>query len=84
MRKRVLLALVLILALLLSTGCSLIVKDEEVDKQTVIIEVGDKTYTKGEIQEQTEYMLDYYEYAYSSYYGLAIHNQPDSPEPLGV
>lgn len=67
MRKRVLLSVLLVLALLATSGCSLIVKDEEVDKQTVIIEVAGQTFTKGEVQEQTEYLLDYYEYMYSMY-----------------
>ena len=69
MRKRVLLALVLVFALLASTSCSLIVKDEEVDKQTVIIEVAGKTITKGEVQDMTQSVLDYNEYMYSMYYG---------------
>ena len=67
MRKRVLLALVLVLALLASTGCSLIVKDPEVDKQTVVIEAAGQTFTKGEVQQQTDYLLDYYAYMYSMY-----------------
>ena len=69
MRKRVLLALVLVFALLASTSCSLIIKDEEVDKQTVIIEVAGKTITKGEVQDMTQQVLDYNEYMYSMYYG---------------
>ena len=69
MRKRVLLALVLVLTLLVSTGCSLIIKDEEVDKQTTIIEVAGKTITKGEVQDMTQSVLDYNEYMYSMYYG---------------
>lgn len=71
MRKRVLLAFVLILCLLMSTSCSLFVKDPEKDKQTVIIKVGDKTISKGEVQEEIEYMLDYYEYMYSMY-GITV------------
>lgn len=71
MRKRVILALVLVLALLASTSCSLIVKDAEVDKQTVIIEAAGKTITKGEVQEQVDYLLDYYESMYYMY-GMAF------------
>lgn len=67
MRKRVLLAFVLIVALLASTGCSLIVKDPEVDKQTVIIDVAGRTFTKGEVQEQVDYLMEYYDYMYSMY-----------------
>lgn len=71
MRKRVLLALVLILALVMSTSCSLIVKDEEVDKQTTIIEMAGQTITKGEVQDMTQQLLDYYEYMYTYYYGYS-------------
>ena len=46
MHKRGLLALILVIALLMTTSCSLIVKDEEVDKQTVIIEVGTTSITQ--------------------------------------
>ena len=67
MRKRVLLALVLVLALLASTGCNLIVKDEAVDRATVIVEVGNKTYTKGEINDQLELLMNYYAQMYAAY-----------------
>lgn len=70
MRKRVILALVLVLALLMSTSCSLIVKDEAVDLATVVIEVAGQTFTKGDVQEQTQAYLDYNEYMYSYYYGM--------------
>ncbi|MBR3873029.1 MAG: peptidylprolyl isomerase [Clostridia bacterium] len=70
MRKRMLLALVLVLAMVVSSGCSLIVKDEAVDRATPIIEVMGRTFTKGEVQEQIEYIHDYYESMYS-YYGMS-------------
>ena len=65
MRKRVILALMLVVALAVTTSCSLIVKDAEVDKQTVIIEVAGKTFTKGEVNQQVSQTLDYQEYLYS-------------------
>ncbi len=77
MRKRVILALVLVLALLASTGCSLIVKDEEVDRQTPIIEVAGKTFTKGEVLSQAENIMNYYEYMYSMY-GMSYDRTSDS------
>ena len=70
MRKRGLLALILVCALLLSTGCSLIAKNEEVDRQTVIIEAAGKTFTKGDVQAETDALLDYYAYLYPMYYGV--------------
>lgn len=69
MRKRVFLAWLLVVAMAVATGCSLIVKDAEVDKQTVIIDVAGKTYTKGEITPMVQNTLDYQEYMYSMYYG---------------
>lgn len=77
MRKRVILALVLVLALLASTSCSLIIKDEEVDRQTPIIEVAGKTITKGEVLAQAENVMDYYEYMYSMY-GMSYDRTSDS------
>ena len=67
MRKRVILALMLVVALILTTSCSLIVKDPEVDKQTVIVEVNGKTFTKDEVQANVEYQMSYMEYMYSMY-----------------
>ncbi len=78
MRKRVLLALVLVLALVMSTSCSLIVKDEAVDLATPVIEVAGKTFTKGEVKEQAEAYLDYNEYMYSYYYGMPYDRNSDS------
>lgn len=77
MRKRVILAFVLVLALLASTSCSLIIKDEEVDRQTPIIEVAGKTITKGEVLAQAENVMDYYEYMYSMY-GMSYDRTSDS------
>ena len=67
MRKRVMLTLMLLVALLVTSSCGLIVKDAEVDKQTTIIEVLGKVYTKAEVTEQVNSVLDYQEYLYSLY-----------------
>ena len=67
MRKRVILAFMLVFALVAASSCSLIIKDEEVDKQTPIIEVAGKTFTKAEVNEQVEAVMDYEEYMYSMY-----------------
>jgi parvulin-like peptidyl-prolyl isomerase len=67
MRKRIFLAVLLVAALVLSTGCSLIVKDEAVDAQTTIIEVAGKTYTKAEVQTAVDNTLSYQQYIYSMY-----------------
>lgn len=71
MRKRVILTLMLAAALVVTTSCSLIVKDEEVDRQTTIIEVAGRTITKAEVNEQVEAVLDYQEYMYYLY-GLSF------------
>lgn len=77
MRKRVILVFLLVIALVATSSCSLIVKDEEVDKQTTIIEVAGKTITKGEVNEQTEAVLDYQEYMYYLY-GMSFDRTSDS------
>lgn len=69
MHKRVVLALMLVFALVMSTSCSLIIKDEAVDMATPVIEVAGQTFTKGEVKQLTESYLDYNEYMYS-YYGM--------------
>ncbi|MGN0972350.1 MAG: SurA N-terminal domain-containing protein, partial [Aristaeellaceae bacterium] len=64
MHKKALLALLLVMAMALS-GCTLIEKDLAVDRATEIIRVGDTVYTKGQIQDETEYQLNYMAYYYS-------------------
>lgn len=49
MQKRTFLAILMAAILLVTAGCSLIVKDEEIDKQTVIVTVAGKTLLKGEL-----------------------------------
>ncbi len=66
MQKKALLALLLAVTMLLS-GCALIEKDENVDRATVIIKVGDNEHTKGEIKDQVDYQLNYMSLLYSMY-----------------
>ena len=72
MQKRLLLALLLALTLILS-GCSLVVKDKAVDEATEIVRLGDTVYTKKEVLAKVddelydEYMNAYYMY----YFGLS-------------
>lgn len=51
MSKKVILASLMAMVMLLS-GCALIEKDEAVDAATVIITVGDTTFTKAQVQNQ--------------------------------
>ncbi len=67
MRKRALLAMLMIAVVVLTTSCNLIVKDATVDAQTVIIEVAGKTITKAEVQVATQNTLSYQQYLYSMY-----------------
>ena len=64
MRKKALLA-VLMAAVLLLSGCTLIVKDQAVDNATEIIRMGDRVVTKKEVKEQVDSVLQYNEYMYS-------------------
>ena len=66
MKKQAMLALMLALTLIL-TGCTLVQKDPAVDAATEILRLGDQTVTKGEIQEQVDYQLQYMAYLYSMY-----------------
>jgi len=56
MRKKMLLAVMMAMVLLLS-GCALVVKDQAVDNATEIIRMGDKVITKAQVKEQTEVQL---------------------------
>jgi len=66
MQKKALLALMLALALALS-GCALVKKDLDVDNATEIINYKGQVVTKGEIQNQVNYQLNYMAYMYSMY-----------------
>jgi len=66
MRKKAILALVLVSAMLLSS-CALVEKDMAVDNATVIVELGDKTVTKVQVSNTLEYQLQYMAYMYSMY-----------------
>ena len=71
MHKRALLACLLVVAMLLS-GCSLVKKDLEVDAATPILTVGEKVFTKGEIQSAVNSYLAQMQSYYSQYYGQNI------------
>ncbi len=68
MHKKALLALMLVMAVMLS-GCALIKKDAAVDAATEIIRLGDQVVTKAEIQSEVNYQLQYMQQLYSQYYG---------------
>ena len=71
MRKKALLAILLVATLLLSS-CNLIVKDEAVDAATVILKLGEKEITKSEVKDATQNVLaEYYQY-YSMLYGTQL------------
>ena len=70
MKKRALMALLLVMALCLSS-CALIVKDKEVDAKTVILKLGDEEITKAEVQNATNSML-YQQYQYYAMLGSDI------------
>lgn len=66
MQKRAILALMLALAMLLSS-CSLIVRDEEVDNARVIVRVGETEHNKAEVKAMVDYQLAYMSYVYAMY-----------------
>ena len=63
MQKRVILALMLALTLILS-GCALIEKDAAVDAETEIIRLGDQVVKKGELKPELDNMLNLYKMIY--------------------
>lgn len=67
MRKRVVLALLLVAAMVVTSSCSLVVKDAEVDAQTPIITVVGQTFTKGEVNALVQNSLNYQASLYSTY-----------------
>lgn len=78
MKKRIMLALLLVFLLALTSACSLIVKDPEVDKQTVVLEVNGQPFLKGDVQQLIENELDYQVYLYSYQYGETLdRNDPE-------
>lgn len=71
MKKKVLLAVLLAMTLMLSS-CALVVKDPEVDAKTVILTLGDKEITKAEVQAATNEALYNMYSQYYSYYGYQL------------
>lgn len=74
MRKKALLALMMAAVLLLS-GCNLIVKDQAVDDATEIIRMGDQVITKAEVKKTIQYVSDM-----EAYYQQVIYGQQVDPE----
>jgi parvulin-like peptidyl-prolyl isomerase len=71
MRKYALLAVLMAFVVAFTSGCGLIVKDAEVDAQTVIIEVAGQSIVKADVRQAIENVLDYQAYMYS-YYGVSF------------
>ncbi|MCL1854555.1 MAG: peptidylprolyl isomerase [Clostridia bacterium] len=67
MHRRVAFTLMVAAILLITSGCALIVKDPEVDKLTVIIEVAGRTFLKEEVASEAESELEEQEYIYAMY-----------------
>ena len=57
MRKKALLAMLLVMSLVLS-GCALIQKDAAVDAAQEILKLGDQVYTKAQVQERVQSELE--------------------------
>ena len=71
MRKKALLALMMAAVLLLS-GCNLIVKDQAVDDATEIIRMGDQVITKAEVKKTIQYFSDMEAYYQQLMYGQKV------------
>ena len=67
MRKRVFLAVLMIVVLVLGTGCTTATTSTSADDQAVIIEVAGTSYTKTQVANATQNVLSYMSYMYSLY-----------------
>ncbi len=70
MRKKAILALVLAAAMILSS-CALVEKDAAVDNATVIIELGNRTFNKAQVNNALDYQLSEMA-SYYSMFGMSI------------
>ena len=68
-RKKMILAMLMALTLLLSS-CALVVKDEKVDAAQEVIRLGDQVITKADVLGMADYQLQYNAMLYSAY-GMA-------------
>ncbi len=71
MNKKALLALLLALCMMLSS-CALVVTDPEVDAATPIVTIGEKVFTKAEVQQYVENYLVQLQQQYAQQYQYSI------------
>jgi len=71
MRKKALLAMLLVMSLVLS-GCALIQKDPKVDAAQEILRLGDQVYTKAQVQERVQSELESAALYNQLYYGTKL------------
>lgn len=71
MNKKALLALLLALCMMLSS-CALVVTDPEVDAATPIVTMGEKVFTKAEVQQYVENYLLQLQQQYAQQYNYSI------------
>lgn len=67
MRKRAILALLLVVVLAMTASCKLIVKDAEVDRQTVIAEVAGQQIIKQDVETEVASVMNMQAYYYYQY-----------------
>lgn len=80
MNKKIIVVLSLVIVAMISlSSCDLIVKDPEVDKKTVIVELGDENITKEEINNTIEQIKFYYQNQYGNSVDL---NSPEYKENI--
>ena len=80
MNKKIIVVLSLVIVAMISlSSCDLIVKDPEVDKKTVIVELGDENITKEEVNNTIEQIKFYYQNQYGNSVDL---NSPEYKENI--
>ena len=87
MRKKItLLFLLLLVASLTLSGCSLVVKDAVKDAAQIILDVNGETVTKGDylkkLTEEENYLANYHSYYYQmyQYYGISGYSMPSAEQ----
>lgn len=80
MNKKIIVVLSLVIVAMISlSSCDLIVKDPEIDKKTVIVELGDENITKEEVNNTIEQIKFYYQNQYGNSVDL---NSPEYKENI--
>ena len=72
MKKVFALAALLLMLVLVLSGCNLVGHDDALDAAQIVATVNGKEITKGEWKSYRDYMVNYYQQYYQQYYGISM------------